>query len=231
MNPTFRYEMHTHTAACSKCGSATGEELVDAAKECGYAGIVLTNHFYHGNTAIDRALSWEEFVGAYAEDYCRTKEYAKKYDLDVLFGIEEGYGPGKEVLIYGLSPETVAATPAFRDMSIAEISAFVHANHGILAYAHPFRHRDYIKDPDAEPDPLLVDMIEGYNAHNAPGENPKAMEFAQKNHLPIIAGGDVHHTDSIGLCGVDFTRRLTTSENLVADLLAGRYQLYINHKE
>ena len=231
MEPSFRYEMHTHTVACSACAKSTGAELVDAAKERGYAGLVLTNHFYHGNSAIDRTLSWEEFVGAYAKDYEETKRYAKRYDLDVLFGIEEGYGPGKEVLIYGLSPETVAKTEAFRDMSIAEISAFVHDHHGVLAYAHPFRHRDYIKDPDAEPDTRLVDMIEGYNAHNAPGENPKAMAFAELHHLPVIAGGDVHHTDSIGLCGLDFTCRLYTSENLVTELLAGRYRLYINHKE
>ena len=145
--------------------------------------------------------------------------------------MEEAYDRGKEVLIYGVSPEVIAATPAFRDMSIVQISAFVHQHRGFLAYAHPFRHRDYIPEPDKEPDLQYVDAIEGYNLHNAKEENQRAMELAESHHVPVIAGGDVHSADSIGGCGVRFYRRLYTEENLVSDLLAGRYQLYINHKE
>ena len=53
----YRYEMHLHTAPCSLCAVATMEEMVAACREKGYAGFVVTNHFYHGNTGIDRSLS------------------------------------------------------------------------------------------------------------------------------------------------------------------------------
>ena len=231
MKKLFRYEMHLHTSRCSACAGATGEELVEAAKQKGYAGLVITNHFYHGNSAIDRSLSWRDFVGAYAEDYEKTKAFAARYDFDVFFGIEEAYGNGKEVLIYGLSPETIAETPAFRDMTVAEMSAFVHEHRGFLAYAHPFRHRAYITNPDEEPDLKLVDAIEAYNAQNAPEENRTATDFARRNQIPVIAGGDVHSAASLGLCGVGFYRRLYTEQNLLADLLAGHYQIITEKQE
>ena len=58
----YKYEMHSHTNACSACAVSTAEEMIQAAKEVGFAGIVFTNHFLHGNTAIDHNLPWEEFL-------------------------------------------------------------------------------------------------------------------------------------------------------------------------
>ena len=52
----YKYEMHTHSKACSACASSSSEDIVRKAKECGYAGVFFTNHFYFGNSAIDRSL-------------------------------------------------------------------------------------------------------------------------------------------------------------------------------
>lgn len=49
-------------------------ELVDALEAEGYSGAVLTNHFYWGNTGIDRNLPWNEFVKAYEIDYKKCKK-------------------------------------------------------------------------------------------------------------------------------------------------------------
>ena len=53
----YKYQLHTHTSPCSKCGAMSPEELARALYEGGYAGAVLTNHFYGGNSGIDRTLS------------------------------------------------------------------------------------------------------------------------------------------------------------------------------
>ena len=100
----YRYQLHTHTSPCSRCARMTPEELCLALREGGYAGAVLTNHFRGGNTGIDRTLPWQEFVAAYEADYLACREAAKQYDLDILFGIEEGFA-GLELLAYGLTPE------------------------------------------------------------------------------------------------------------------------------
>lgn len=224
----YKYEMHLHTRRCSACACATGEEMVISAKQKGYTGIVLTNHFYRGNTAIDRQIPWEDFVKEYQYDYLETKEAGEKHDIEVLFGIEEGYGGGKEVLIYGIQPEKLIETPNFIRMDIAEISAFVRENDGFIACAHPFRDRDYISEPHKIPDITLFDAAESYNACNTPEDNEMAEQLCKRTGLPRISGGDVHIAGRLGKAGVAFYDRITNDRQLVAALKAGRYKLIID---
>ena len=61
----YTYEMHCHSSQCSACGRSTAQELVQAYYEAGFSGMVLTDHFVTGNTAIDRNLPWQEQMEAY----------------------------------------------------------------------------------------------------------------------------------------------------------------------
>ena len=224
----YKYEMHLHTNACSACAVSTGKEYVLVAKEKGYAGIILTNHFYHGNTSINRRVPWEEFVKAYKKDYLQTKKVGERHGVEVLFGLEEGYGGGKEALIYGVDPDLIINTPDFHYMSIDEISAFVRANGGFIACAHPFRDRFYIDEPRKEPNAGLFDAVESYNAGNSEEDNSLAEDFCKKTGLPRISGGDVHSTDGLGKTGLAFYERITNNEQLVQALKQGAYKLIIN---
>ena len=227
----YRYETHIHSSPCSKCGWESIETMVDASIEAGYAGFIITNHFYIGNSGIDRELPWEEFVGAYAEDYERGRKYAQARDFDVLFGLECGYGGGKEALIYGLSPEVVATLPAFKTADLSTLSAMVHAHGGLVFHAHPFRNRPYIEDPDKEPDPTLIDGVETYNAENPDDRNAIAEAYAEKYHLPPLSGGDVHKREKVGHAGIITTKRLRTNADLLEVLKSGDYQLILPEKE
>jgi hypothetical protein len=120
----YKFEIHLHSSGCSGCATSDSIELVDAAKNHGYSGVVFTNHFYRGNTALDRKLPWEEFVAAYEEDYLKAKEYGDKIGIKVFFGVEEVFAAGKEMLIYGISPETFKKTPEFRTMNAYEKADF-----------------------------------------------------------------------------------------------------------
>lgn len=224
----YRYEMHLHTAPCSLCAVATMEEMVAACREKGYAGFVVTNHFYHGNTGIDRSLSWEAFVEAYAEDWRRGVELAKPYDIDVIFGLEEVYRPGKEVLIYGLTPEEIAAAPFLREKDLPTLSAYVREKGGVLAHAHPYRIAPYIAEPDWVPDPSYLDFVEVFNANGTQNRNELAQAYAKANGLPATAGGDVHRTANFGLAGIAFDHRVRDGRELVAALKAGGYHLIRN---
>ena len=65
----FFYELHSHTNAASLCSLVEAEDFVKFYIEKGFSGMVITDHFYHGNTAINRRIPWEDFVGAYKENY------------------------------------------------------------------------------------------------------------------------------------------------------------------
>ncbi len=226
----YKYEMHLHTNTCSGCGQSSAEEMILAAKKAGYSGIVLTNHFYHGNTAIDRSLCWERFLNAYVDEYVVAKKFGNSVDMDIFFGIEEGIGKGKEILIYGVSPKDYLDCTDFLNMNIYEISKFVRKSGGFIAMAHPFRHRSYITDPDEEPDTALFDAIEGYNQCNTAEDNEQALDFAKRVNIPVTAGSDIHHSSryadpNFGGSGLAFYNRLYNDKELVKQLKSGNYRL------
>lgn len=223
----YIYELHQHTAAVSACAHESPEEVVRGLKKAGYAGVVLTEHFYHGNTAVRRHQAWEDFVRPYEEAFERAKKIAKKLDFDVLFGIEEGVGGGKEVLIYGITPAFLYAHPELRDARLPELSALVRAEGGLVVQAHPFRVRDYIRAPWEELPAEHLDGVEVHNACNDDLSNLRAQALADKHDLIAVAGSDAHTALSRGQAGIACPHRIRTEEQLVTVLRDGEYDLYI----
>lgn len=224
----FKFETHLHTNACSACAVSSGKEIVDAAKENGYSGFVITNHFYHGNTCIDRNLSWNDFIDAYRKDYEETKEYGEKNGIKVFFGIEEGFAPGKEMLIYGITPEQLIAHPEIIMFGAKEKSDLIHQLGGITVCAHPYRNRSYIPDPDTDPDVSLFDAIEGYNRGNPDNENEKAVLFAKRNNLIITSGGDVHSAAAFGHSGIAFDTVVKDYKDFLNRVKNNDFKLFVN---
>ena len=217
--------MHIHTSPCSGGGSPIEDHIL-ALKEKGYAGMVVTNHFINGDHRIDPSLPWEDFVAAYKEDYERGLAFAKEHDFDVIFGLEEQVGYGKEILIYGVTPELFAAHPELKCASADKYAEVVHAAGGLVYQAHPYRDRYYIADPGPVDCPSLLDGIEVYNAANEPAWNEKASALAEKLSLSVIAGSDGHSTASAGKAGIITKERIRTGEDLVRILKSGNYELY-----
>lgn len=235
----YLYEMHQHTAGCSACAFISPTELVYELKEQGFAGMVLTNHFYRGNTGIRRQMPWEDFVRPYEEAWLEAKEIGDRLDFDVLFGIEEWVGDGKEVLraggkevlLYGITPQTLYDHPELRDFTRGEdylkaLYDITHEAGGLVVQAHPFRIRDYITNPWEPLPTAYLDGMETYNAGNLPLENLRAEQYAEAEGLIAIAGSD-SHTASPHRYGIAAETRLRTNEELIAALKSGNYELYI----
>ena len=221
----YRYEMHIHSEPCSGGGSDIIKEI-DALRERGYAGMVITNHFYFGDTRIDRSLPWNEFVDAYRQDYERGKKYADELDFDVLFGIEEHVGDGLEVLVYGVTPDFLEENTILMESRVEDYIRLVHEAGGMLFQSHPYRDRYYINTPGPLPCLEELDGIEVYNAANHPEENELARELADRLGLKCVAGSDAHSLSSCGKAGIDSPERLRTGEDLVRILKSGNYKLY-----
>lgn len=227
----FLYEMHQHTAGCSACGRDDPRMTVRALKRDGFAGMVLTNHFYHGNTGIIRRQPWEDFVRPYEEAYREAKEEGDRLDFDVLFGLEEGVGGGKEVLLYGITPAFLYAHPELRDGdgregNLERLSRLVRSAGGLVFQAHPFRVRDYIDDPSETLPVEYLDGMETDNACNGELENRRAALYAAEQELRPCAGSDAHTADFSGRYGIAVQQRLKTEAALAETLRAGEYTLY-----
>ena len=49
---TYKYETHLHTSQASACASASGDDYIEKYIQAGYAGIIVTDHFFQGNTCV-----------------------------------------------------------------------------------------------------------------------------------------------------------------------------------
>ena len=230
----YKYEIHLHTSGCSKCANATIRELVLDAKEKGYKGIVVTDHFYRGNTCIDRKLPWKQFVEAYELNWLDGKALGDELGIDVIFGVEEIYNKdAKEVLIYGITPEELKAETDFKHYNLEQIYDFVDRHGGFLSHAHPFRNRGYIGNPDSEPDPFSLHGVEVFNyadyAADCNDRNQMAFCFAVKYGLKELCGGDVHALGNrLGATGIAVQNPIHDTKELAKILHSGNYKLIIN---
>lgn len=222
----YLYETHCHTAWCSACAHSTPQEMAAAYYNAGYAGMMITDHFLRGNTAVPRSLPWEEKMTRYGEAWLAARDWAKDKDFDVLFGIEHAYGDGKEVLTYGISPEFLIAHPDIHRLPLSEYAALVHEEGGFLSMAHPYRDRPYI-NMAVGPQPEYLDAVEAFNFYNYPDENAQAVELARRTGLPCTSGGDEHICtgEAIGHTGVAFPQRVRTGQEFAAALRSRDYKI------
>ena len=106
----MRWETHVHTKEGSACATASAADMARGCKQAGYDGMFVTDHFYHGNTSVDRSLPWAEWVRQFCLGFYNAKETGDKIGLRVCFGWEYSWD-GNDFLTYGLPPEWLLAHP------------------------------------------------------------------------------------------------------------------------
>ena len=212
----YLYETHMHTCRASACGRSTGKEHAQYYREMGYAGIIITDHFFGGNTAVDRSLPWKERIDWYCSGYEEAREEGERIGLDVFFGIEQNY-QGDEYLIYGLDKETLKAHPEMEHWTRRQQLEEVHRLGGCVIQAHPFRMRGYM-DKIRVGD-IFADGVEVANAGNMPIDDVRAWNYAREKKLLMTAGSDNHHSPAKELYGVLLQTRLTSIHDFVRIIL------------
>lgn len=212
----YRYETHCHGSLCSACAHSTPAQLVRAYHEAGYAGMVLTDHFIHGNTAVDRNQLWDDRMRCYYEAYLEAKEAAKDLDFDVIFGLEHAYGCGQEVLVYGIDLDFLLQNPDIPQLSLEEFAHRVHQYGGILIQAHPYRYGGWEIPIRAD----LIDGMEIYNAGIPPFKNAMALQKSRELNCIVTSGGDTHRAEHVfpGRAGIILPYRVRDEKELVAAL-------------
>ncbi|MBP3272841.1 MAG: histidinol-phosphatase [Ruminococcus sp.] len=191
MSHLFLTETHLHTSEASACASASGAQQADQYKKLGYDTIIVTDHFFNGNTTVDRTLPWEKQVDLYCLGYENAKKRGDEIGLNVLFGIEYTW-TGTDFLIYGVDKEWLKSYPDTMQISVQEFCDRVHAAGGAVVHAHPFRERNYIHELKFIPQ--YTDGVEGYNAGNGSTVmDERAVWYAEQYGFPITAGSDCHH--------------------------------------
>ena len=202
---SYLYETHMHTCQASACGVSRGRDHIRFYKEQGFTGIIVTDHFFGGNTCIDRSLPWEKRIDLFWSGYEDALEEGLKVGLDVFFGLEQNY-EFDEYLIYGLEKDWMKAHPEMERWTRREQLEAVHEAGGAVIQAHPFRIRGYM-DRIRVGD-IFADGVEAANAGNAPLDDARAMRYAKARNLLTTAGSDNHHSPAAQVFGVELDRKL-----------------------
>ncbi len=176
-------ETHAHTAEVSPCGNLSAEELVALVAAHGYGALAITDHNVPGRTVTP------ERCKSFARGYRLAKEAAKAHGIAVLPGMElrfdsEGYN---DFLVYLPDEELyerLPDLPAMRPRDFRRLADTL----GLLIYqAHPYR-------PGLNP--LPPECLHGIEVHNGNPHhdscNHRALAYAEKHGLAMIAGSDLH---------------------------------------
>jgi hypothetical protein len=214
---SFLYETHLHTCQVSSCGISEGHEYIRAYKDRGYTGIIVTDHFFNGNTRINRDLPWKEWVAGFCRGYEDARREGERLGLDVFFGWEETFD-GDDYLVYGLDKEWLLRHSEASRWSRREQYETVNAAGGCVVQAHPFRQRYYIDCIHLSTG--CVNAVEAANGGNEESsDDALAMAYAQRLGLPVTAGSDIHQVDQLQtetMFGVYLDKKMTAISDYVA---------------
>lgn len=214
----MRWETHTHTKEGSACARASAADMARACKALGFDGMFVTDHFYAGNTAVERSLAWEEWVQQFCQGYYHAKDVGDAIGLRVCFGWEYSW-EGNDFLTYGLSPEWLSAHPETISVEPISYLRLIRDAGGCIVHAHPFRQENYIRYIKLLP--AEVDAVEVYNGGNhQEAFNERALWYAESFGLPQTAGSDAHNTDQFS-GGIITAHEIISTEDYPAIVRGG----------
>ncbi|MBR1393492.1 MAG: histidinol-phosphatase [Ruminococcus sp.] len=208
----FKYETHLHTAEASACASAKGEEQARRYKELGYDGIIVTDHFFNGNTCVREYTGWDDRVTKFCAGYRNAKAEGDRIGLKVFLGWEYCY-EGADLLTYGLDEQWLHDNPDVLELSVFDYCDRVHRDGGYIVHAHPFREAGYLREIRLIP--MWIDAVEIHNCGNARQEmNDRAKWFAEQYDKPVTGGTDNHHLTAFPISGIASEEPFETIQEL-----------------
>ncbi|MBR7092858.1 MAG: PHP domain-containing protein [Clostridia bacterium] len=219
MSKPYRYEMHCHTSEVSGCARVPAAESYRLHRDAGYHGIMVTDHFF--TAALDALAGplWADRVDAYLAGY-RNMKRAAAPDFSVLLGLEFRFaGSVNDYLVFGVTPELLAASTDLDRYDHAQLRAFADAHDLLIVQAHPFR------DGCTPDDPAFLDGVEVYNGNLWHQHNSLAQAYAERYGLIQTSGSDFHQPHMLARGGIRTDRPIRTERELVALLRSGDYEL------
>ncbi len=204
-------DIHTHTYPTSVDSFIEADELIVEAKRIGLDGVCITDH--------------DGFW-----DHSEVESLSKRHDFLVLPGCEVTTEEG-HLLVYGLKRYIFGMHRA--DF----VKDKLDRERGAMVVAHPYR-RVYRKGAHTSEDAYaemmeraarnrvfgMVDAVEVMNGRGLPEENAFSGDMARRFGLPGTGASDAHKLDDLGSFATEFERNVTSLDDLIAELRAGRFR-------
>ncbi len=180
-------DLHTHTNAISWCSRADAEYIIRTAKEAGFDGVAITNHYvsdyFDDNT-------YDAWIEAYIAEWENCRNLGSKYDFRVFCGIEvtmNAVDPRLHVLLYGADEAFLRNHPRLCEKTLEELYGLCRQYGYALVQAHPFRYGMTIQN---------AKYLDGVEINCHPGHDNGYYEDilarAKEHALAVTVGCDYH---------------------------------------
>lgn len=220
LQKAYSFETHMHTSEASACALSSARSMARFYKNLGYRGIIVTDHFFNGNTSIPSHLPWEQRVSLFYRGFENAKSEGDSIGLQVYFGWEYCYH-GTEFLTYGLSKDWLLAHPEVMNWGVEEYLTRAREDGGFVIHAHPFREAPYIWNTRLFPN--HVDAVEVINIRNPDTAfDQRAYNYAREHSLVMTSGSDAHDTETLPGGGIRFEKDIMSMEEFIETVRSGK---------
>ena len=193
----IKVDLHVHTSERYPCGTAGEHKQVRAAIAAGLDAIFITDH---------HRLVPAERLDALNRTFAQLR----------IFGGIEVTSQGEDFVILGLQDPRLESP----DWLYPDLHAFVRANDGYMALAHPFRFRDQI-NVDLERFP--PDAIEVHSPNTPVTVEARIREMAYRLQIPVLRNSDAHSSERIGTYYNILNYPVFSEQELFAALRTGQF--------
>lgn len=213
----FKYELHRHTTETSPCAQSPGATVPGDAKEQGFDGVCITDHFWYGY--FDKLTgSWPEKIDNFMTGYDRACEAGAKIGVDVIFGAEMQFiDDGSHHIVFGPDRYFLKTAGDLTKISVEAFSIIARSQGFFLYQTHPFRagSNRSVYHPE---DPTVLDGAEVFNARTGEEDNKVTLEWAKKYGLKPVSGSDAHKPGENMPSGMIFPRRIKDGADMARAL-------------
>ncbi len=208
------YDLHVHTAEVSVCGHLAARDVVDLTASAGYAGIVITDHYYEFFFKRHAGKPWITQVDAYLQGYRNALRAAEARGLTVLLGAEMRFvDDPSDYLVYGIDEDFLVAHPHAYRWDIRWLARETEGTEVRIFQAHPFRRRDTVVPIGSLHG---LEVLNGNPRHDS--HNEEAWAAAEANDMLMISGSDIHQHEDVGRGGICVPEPLRSNSELVRTL-------------
>ncbi len=209
-------DLHAHTSAISHCCLINAEEAIKLARECGFGGLAIANHY---TNAYFTDETYDEWIERYISEWQNCEKLGKEYGVKIFKAVEVTmeHEPRLHMLIYGADEAFLRSNPLLCQKSLPQLYEICKNNDCSLVQAHPFRNGATIQNTD------FLDGIE-INCHplyknSFAGE---ILKIAKEKGIAITVGCDYHADTYRSLGGSILPDSIITDRDLANYIISSK---------
>lgn len=196
------FDLHLHTRRYSGDSSIDEFRLIEAARDAGLDGLVVTEHHWQ----------WRE------DELEELKALSGDDDFVLLAGFEYSSNCG-DILIYGLQSEHVSLFTPGGDPEEALERAL--ALGGACIAAHPTRRAIPFGDCIRR---MPFHGVEVSSCNLSPNEQKLGRRLAQELKLPATGSSDAHQIENVGRFATEIDAEIASMADLCAAIRSGNFR-------